>query len=214
MTGVALDASSVVGIILAGGRSSRMGAEKSLLSLGGVPLIEWVTARLRGQVEKVIISANGDAERFRDCAVPIVPDIIPDLGPVGGLIAGLRWSQSVGARFVLTAACDTPFFPTDLAARLAKAIAGNPSGTAVARSNGHDHYTFTLQPVACADELESWLGPPEHRSLHDWLKGRQPVSVSFEGDPDPFFNINAPMDLVQAETWARDFEKFSGKRTA
>jgi len=204
----------VVGVVLAGGRSSRMGAEKALLPLGGIPIIERTIARLRPQVEKVVISANGDPRRFSDLAVPIIGDIVPGCGPLGGLLSGLRWARAAGAPFVLTVACDTPFFPLDLAARLAQSIAGDLSRTAMARSHGHDHYTFLLHPTAAADDLESWLGRSENRSLHGWLDPQRPVSVNFEGDPDPFFNINAPMDLVLAESRARAFEKFSGRRTA
>jgi molybdopterin-guanine dinucleotide biosynthesis protein A len=188
-----------------------MGTEKGLLQLGGVSLVERAVARLRPQVGKVIVSANGDPDRFENCAAPIVPDTIAGCGPLGGLLSGLRWAHLAGASFVLTAACDTPFFPPDMASRLRQSIGGDRSGTAVACSGGHAHYTFALHPTAFADELESWLGRPENRSLHGWLARRQPVWVTFEGDPDPFFNINAPMDLPLAEARARAFEKLGGK---
>lgn len=207
----ASDIRPIIGVVFAGGRSSRMGAEKGLLPLRGIPLIERVVARLRPQVEKVIISANGDPGRFQICGVEIVPDILPGCGPLGGLFSGLRWAHSVGAPFVLTVACDTPFFPQDLGAHLAQATVDAPLGAAVAHSNDHDHYTFVLHPTACVDELESWLTRPGNRSLQGWLEGRQLVRVNFVGDPDPFFNINEPMDLVRAETWVRAFEKFGGR---
>lgn len=200
----------VVGVVLAGGRSSRMGTEKSLLPLAGVPLGERATASLRAQVETVVISANGDPERFRRCAVPVIPDIVPDCGPIGGLLAGLLWARSAGLRFVLTVACDTPFFPTDLASRLAQSIEHDPSRTAVARSESQEHYTFALHPTAGADDLQAWLSRADDRSLRGWLTGRRPVSVDFEGTPAPFFNINAPMDLALAETWINGFEKYGG----
>lgn len=204
----------VVGVVLAGGRSSRMGTEKGLLPLGGIPLVERAVARLRPQVGKVIVSANGDPGRFSGLAAPVVPDVVPGCGPLGGLLSGLHWARSAGAPFVLTVACDTPFFPLDLAVSLSQSIAGHPTGTAVACSDGHDHHAFLLHPTAAADELESWLGRPENRSMHGWLETRRPVGVNFEGDPDPFFNVNAPMDLVLAETWVRAFEKFGGKGLA
>ena len=193
---------TIVGVVLAGGKSSRMGTEKSLLPLGGVPLVERATARLRPQVDEVILSANGNPDRFRSCAAPVVPDRVPDGGPLVGLLDGLKWARAAGATFVLTVACDTPFFPTDLASRLLQSIANDPLGTAVARSEGHHHYTFALHATAHADELEEWLGRSERRSLRGWLERQRAESVDFEGTPDPFFNINTPMDLALAETWA------------
>lgn len=200
----------LVGVVLAGGQSSRMGAEKGLLPLGGIPLMARVIARLAPQVGKVVISANGDPGRFEALAVPVVPDVVPGCGPLGGLLSGLRWARSAGAPFVLTVACDTPFFPHDLAIRLAQPITGDPLGTAVARSSGHDHYTFVLHPTAFAEELDSWIRRSEKRSLHGWLTHRQAVSVDFYGDPDPFFNINSPADLALAETKLPAFEKEGG----
>ena len=81
---------TIVGVVLAGGKSSRMGTEKSLLPLGGVPLVERATARLRPQVDEVILSANGNPDRFRSCAAPVVPDRVPDGGPLVGLLDGLK----------------------------------------------------------------------------------------------------------------------------
>jgi molybdopterin-guanine dinucleotide biosynthesis protein A len=202
----------VVGVVLAGGRSSRMGAEKALLALSGIPLVERVTARLRAQVEKVVIGANGDPDRFRRCAVPVVPDTVVDCGPIGGLLTGLLWARSADLPFVLTVACDTPFFPVDLARRLLQSIEHDPSRTAVARSDGHDHYTFALHPTACLDDLLAWLDRSADRSLRGWLEGRRPANVEFEGAPAPFFNINAPMDLVLAETWVNGLEKYGRPR--
>ncbi|MEO8758802.1 MAG: molybdenum cofactor guanylyltransferase MobA [Devosia sp.] len=203
------DIGTIACVILAGGKSSRMGVEKALVMLGGTPLVVRAIARLRNQVGKLVISSNGDTDRFRACGIPVVADIVPDCGPAGGLLAGLRWAQSEGASFLLTVACDTPFFPEDLAFRLAQAIKGRGGRTAVARSGEHDHYTFALHPTGCVDELESWLILPEHRSLRHWIAGQQPVSVDFEGNPDPFFNINTPMDLALAETWVSAFEKYT-----
>jgi hypothetical protein len=125
-------AADLVGIVLAGGQSSRMGAEKGLLPLGGVPLIERAVARLRPQVEKVVISANGDPARFQSCAVRFLPTsrLVADrLEACSPAFDGLVRPRPLRPKV----ACATPFFPLDLADRLARSIA---------LSNGHDRLRF------------------------------------------------------------------------
>lgn len=189
----------VAGVILAGGASTRMGVEKALLPLAGRPLIEHVAARLRPQVDRIVISANGDPGRFRGCGAPVVPDRVADRGPLQGVLAGMLWARAAGAGFVLTAPCDTPYLPADLADRLRATLAEAGAPVAVATSAGRDHYAVSLQPVALAEALEAWLAAG-NRSLHGWLASHRAARAGFEAAPDPFFNINAPADLARAAT--------------
>src|SRR5215216_36271 len=103
-------------VVLAGGRSSRMGGgDKSLVRLGGRPLIAHVLDRLTRQASAVAISANGDPARFAEFGLPVLPDTVPGyLGPLAGLLAGMQWAQSLGATHILSMPTDTPFFPENL----------------------------------------------------------------------------------------------------
>src|SRR5262245_48069768 len=113
-----------VGVVLAGGKSARMGVkDKALMPLGDRPMISHVIDRLRPQVERAIINANGDAARFSTFGLPVVPDLFGGfLGPLAGLHAGMRWSEAnlPEAKFIVSVGADTPFFPADLVVRLAE----------------------------------------------------------------------------------------------
>lgn len=197
-----------VGLVLAGGKSSRMGGQdKSFLPLAGVPMIERVIGRLREQVSCIVISANGDPERFQALNFPVVADPEPEGGPLFGLLAGMAWAQEhAGATHVAAVACDTPFFPLDLVDRLMDAVRRLPGSIAVARSSGRHHPVFGLFPIVLADHLALWLGRKEDRSVSRWIENHPVVFVDFDTEPDPFLNINTPGDLALADrillTWS------------
>ncbi|WGF89343.1 molybdenum cofactor guanylyltransferase MobA [Marinivivus vitaminiproducens] len=192
------------GVILAGGRSSRMGGgDKSLLVLQGRTLLEHVIARLGPQADGLVLNANGDPGRFAGFGLTVVPDTAPDQpGPLAGILSGLRWAaaQRPDCSRIITAAADTPFMPADLALRLAEAAEAAGADIALARSRGRTHPVFGLWPVALADDLEGALDRGERRVLRFAQRYRL-VEVDFPADPaDPFFNVNTPGDLATAES--------------
>ena len=197
----------LAGLILAGGRSSRMGTgDKALATLAGQTLVARAAARLAPQVERLALSANGDPRRYALPGIDVVADEDESRsGPLAGILAGLRWAQALGTppRAIISVAVDTPFFPVDLAARLSAASGGR--GTiAVAASQGAWHPTVALWPLDIADDLAASLARGE-RGAGAFI-GRHPhVTVEFPaiGGRDPFFNVNTPSDLAEAEAIAR-----------
>jgi len=197
----------IVGVVLAGGRSARMGGrDKAFLELAGRPLVAHVVARLAPQVSTLVVSANRRPESYAAQAVPVVADTVSGFaGPLAGILAGITWAgdHAPGARSVATVAVDTPFFPDDLVARLA-AAAGR-DGIAVARSGGRVHPTFALVPLGLAGDLTTFLAAGSSRRVSDWLSRHDPATVDFDAWPDgsdPFFNINTPEDLAAVSTCA------------
>lgn len=193
-----------IGIILAGGLARRMGGgDKALLPLGQGNLLSHVIARLAPQVGKIALNANGDAERFADFGLPVLPDTIDGFpGPLAGVLAGMDWAASQGADTIITAAADTPFFPTDLVARLQGASAGMQNPLALAKTDHGRHPTFGLWPVALRDDLRAAL-EGGLRKVVLWTDAHNAASAHFPGtDPDPFFNINTPDDLAIAQDLA------------
>ncbi|MFI0846278.1 molybdenum cofactor guanylyltransferase MobA [Mesorhizobium sp. IMUNJ 23232] len=200
----------IAGLILCGGRSSRMGGgDKSLLPLGSSTILARIISRL-GPIRPLAISANGDAARFSAFALPVLADTIPGYaGPLAGILAGMHWAAGQGREYLLTVAGDTPFFPTDLAGHLATAVAGLPGRIAVASSNGRRHPVFALWPTALRHDLGRFLVESGTGRVNTFIDLHDPVDVAFplfehDGQSiDPFFNINVPADLAEAERIAQ-----------
>jgi molybdenum cofactor guanylyltransferase len=188
---------SIPGMILAGGRSRRMGGgDKCLMPLAGRPVLAFVIDRIRPQVSALALNANGDATRFAGFALPVVADDEADFaGPLAGILAALDWA-SPSASAVLTVPADTPFLPGDLVARLLEVEA-----PALARSAGRVHPVVGVWPLAQRERLRKALREEGLRKVEDWTDRLAPRFVDFDGDAfDPFFNINTPEDLAQAAT--------------
>lgn len=193
----------IAGVLLAGGRASRMGGgDKCLLALGGKPLLAHAIARLSPQVDILVLNANGDASRFAAFGLPVVADSI-GAGPLAGVLAGMDWARAhvPDARAIVTAATDTPFFPLDLVKRLTEATEGN--APAVARSGMGEHYAFGLWPISLAPDLRRALAEGR-RKAGDFVHEHKALTVDFASEEmsgksiDPFFNINTPEDLARA----------------
>jgi molybdopterin-guanine dinucleotide biosynthesis protein A len=197
----------VAGIVLAGGLSRRMGGgDKGLRELGGKPLMAHTIARLTAQAFPIAINANGDLSRFAAFGLPVIPDLTGDRpGPLAGVLSGMRWAEKAApaARFIVTAACDTPFFPEDMTARFLAAAGSAYPAIALASFAGRTHPVFALWPVSLAGHLQDALTSGA-RKVGDWIGQHRHFTVEFQpvslaGAPaDPFFNVNTPDDLAQA----------------
>ena len=196
----------IVAVLLAGGRSSRFGTDKSLAVLGGKTLVARVAERLAPQVDAMVISANGDPIRFAFLGLPVVSDreeLGAFSGPLAGILAGIEFARvsCPRAKYVASAATDTPFFPADLVVRLAEAVEGDRP--AVARSASGVHPVFGLWPVSVRTALRDAI-EREARSARDFARAQGAIEVPFgpetigAGAIDPFFNINRAEDLQRA----------------
>jgi len=192
---------TVLGIILAGGLARRMGGQdKAFLSLDGAPLLDRALVRLGPQVEALAINSNAQAARFAGYAPALVPDLDDSrAGPLAGVLAGLTHAEAVGASHVVTVAVDTPFFPLDLVQRLRAAAQEQSMPLACAATGERTHPVFGLWPVALRADLAQTLASGE-RKVDRWT-GRHGCAVARWGaEPfDPFFNVNTPEELAEAE---------------
>lgn len=203
MAEFSLDRSNIPGVVLAGGRSQRMGRDKATVMLGAESLLGHVLARLSPQTSLVVVNADDAA-----ADIPLAPDRFPGkAGPMAGIHAAMIYAAGLpSVTHVVTVSVDCPFFPADLVARLAAAVE-RPSQIAIAASEGRSHPVFGLWPVALAADLEAWIATDEKRRVRDFLLRHDVTEVSFPLHPtrasllDPFFNINTPDDLVEAERW-------------
>lgn len=165
------------------------GVDKALVMLAGQSLIARVAARFEPQVEQVAVSG-----RQGYLGLPFLPDDVP-LGPLSGVLAGLRWAGAAGADAVVTVPVDGPFVPGDLVPRLLLAGAG---GVAVAQSGEQAHPTFALWPVGVVGALEAFLASGVKARVLDFATSQGAVMAGFPEDGS-FVNLNAPDDLVRAE---------------
>ena len=195
---------TIAGVLLAGGQSRRMGGgDKALRLLGGETILARVIARLRPQVARLVLNANGDPARFAGFGLPVVADSVEGFaGPLAGILAGLDWAaaNAPGCELVLSAATDAPFLPADLAARLAAGMAAAGADLACAASRGQPHPVIGLWPVRLREELRHALLAEGVRKVDVWTARYRLATVDFPaGEVDPFFNANRPEDLAAAE---------------
>ena len=202
--------STITGVLLAGGQSRRMFAgqagtgDKGLMPIAGKPMLTHVIERLRPQVGRMVINANGDPARFSAFGLPVTPDTITGhVGPLAGVLAGMRWAlaHAPASTHIATVSTDAPFVPADLIAKLAAGLATNP--IALAASGGELQPVIGLWPVALADDLEAALHDGVRKVLA-WTNRHGTTAVEFPfivaGDRtiDPFFNANTPDELDEA----------------
>jgi molybdopterin-guanine dinucleotide biosynthesis protein A len=192
---------AVAGVVLAGGLARRMGGgDKGFIILGGKPILTHVIERLKPQTEALIINANGELERFAAYELPVVPDSIEGWpGPLAGVLAGLDWAAAEGFSHIATAATDTPFFPRDLVVHFKAVVEREKGELAVAQSGSRTHPVFGYWPIVLRDDLRAALKKGV-RKVDEWT-GRHRLAVAqFDAVPyDPFFNVNRPEDMGEAE---------------
>lgn len=198
---------SIVGIVLAGGRSSRMeGRDKAFVPLRGRPLVEHAIETLTPQVDAVAVNANAGAERFARYGLPILPDTIPGYqGPLAGILAGLEWAAQRGANRLVTLPVDTPFAPGDLVARLTEAQGERPGSIVLAASAGRLHPGVGLWPASLGSTLASHLAGGGSRKVRAFADTHGGIAATFLARMigavavDPFMNVNTPADLDDAD---------------
>jgi molybdopterin-guanine dinucleotide biosynthesis protein A len=197
-------APATVGLILAGGRSRRMGGgDKFLLPLGDETLLARTRRRLAPQVERLAVSVNGNAPSVAGAGLDIIEDLpeLADRGPLGGILAGLDWAgrEAGPASDLLSVPADTPFLPLDLASRLRRARQAAGAEIAVAASAGRVHFAVALWPAGLAAAMAAWLHGARGSAIHAFLAERRVVTVDFAGPYDSLLNVNAPPDLARAQ---------------
>ncbi|MFL9905781.1 molybdenum cofactor guanylyltransferase MobA [Paraburkholderia sp. RL17-337-BIB-A] len=195
----------ITGLVLAGGRGMRMGGlDKGLQPLHGEPLAAHVLKRLAPQTGALLISANRHPDVYSTLGAPfgakVLADTLPGFpGPLAGLLAGLRTAETA---YVLSAPCDSPGLPAELADRLAQALHSNQADIATVTTTdaaGHVslHPVFALLRTGLADDLASFLEAGE-RKVRAWYARHRTVEVTF-ADERAFYNINSLQELADLE---------------
>ena len=187
----------ITGLILAGGRGSRMGGvDKGLQNFQGAPLALHALMRLAPQVGAVMLNANRNLSAYEALEVPVVPDTTPDFaGPLAGMLTGL---ENCETPWMVTVPCDSPLFPLDLVERLAQAAVQAGAELAMATAPEADGQrrpqpVFCLMHIDCLDSLVTFLNGGG-RKIDQWTATRRSVMVDFD-DAREFRNANTLEEL-------------------
>jgi molybdopterin-guanine dinucleotide biosynthesis protein A len=187
----------VTGLVLAGGRGSRMGGvDKGLAPFRGRPLVATVLERLAPQVDEILVNANRNPEAYAAFGHRVIADEVPGFaGPLAGFERGLAHAQG---EFLATVPCDSPFLPVDLVARLRAGLEATGAQVALARTGEQVHPVFCLLRREVAPSLREFLATGQ-RKIDRWTASLPFVEVAFDDEPDAFANINTPDELAGFE---------------
>lgn len=190
----------LAGVILAGGRSRRMGGGfKALAPLGGKPLIRHVIDRLRPQVRTLVLSVEKHVLDLEAIGLPQVEDPSPgSRGPLGGLLSALT-NMEMGCEWMLLAPCDAPFLPLELAERLLNCALDNDQAGCVVRYDSEIQPTFSLWHRRLLPRLQEAVLEGDMAGFKQFLRDTPVATLDWESsDLSPFFNVNDPDALVEA----------------
>jgi molybdopterin-guanine dinucleotide biosynthesis protein A len=196
-----IPAEDITGLVLAGGRGSRMGGvDKGLQNHLGMPLALHSLLRLQLQVGSAMLNANRNLGAYESMGVPVWPDSQADFaGPLAGMLVGLEHCETP---WLVTVPCDTPNFPTDLVERLAAAAQAEDAEIAIAATREPDDQGQTVvqvQPVFCLlkssllESLQAFLDSGQ-RKIDRWTAQHRCATVVFD-DSAAFFNANTVEEL-------------------
>jgi len=194
---------NILGAILAGGQSKRMGKDKLFLKLNNKKLIEHTIDKVKKYLKKIIIITNQDNEFFIKNNLTTVKDCIEgQLGPLVGILSAMKWAKENLSKcsWIATFPCDTPFFPESIIKSFIEESKKKESLILCASSHGRKHNIFGLWSLDLYDKLKNDLINKKIRKVQDWTEKNKIKNLEFKFiDYDPFFNINTEEDLVFAK---------------
>jgi molybdenum cofactor guanylyltransferase len=194
---------NILGSILAGGKSERMGTNKPFLSLNNKTLIEHTINKVKKHLKKLIIITNQENEFFKRNNLTTVKDCIEgQLGPLVGILSAMKWAKENSSKYSWVASfpCDTPFFPESIITKFIEESKKKESLILCASSHGRKHNIFGLWSLDLYDKLYNDLVNKKVRKVQDWTKENNIKNLEFKfKDYDPFFNINTKADLEFAK---------------
>ena len=194
---------NILGAILAGGQSKRMGKDKLFLELNNKKLIEHTLDKVKKYLKKIIIITNQDNKFFFENNLITVKDCIEgQLGPLVGILTAMKWAKEnlKKCSWIATFPCDTPFFPESIIESFIEESEKKESLILCASSHGRKHNIFGLWSLDLYDKLKNDLTNNKVRKVQDWTEKNKIKNLEFKfKDYDPFFNINTEEDLAIAK---------------
>ncbi len=194
---------NILGAILAGGKSKRMGQNKSFVRLNNKALIEYTINKVKKNLGELIIITDQKNDFFKKNNLVTVKDCIDgQLGPLAGILTAMKWAKENSSKYSWIASfpCDTPFFPESIILNFIKQSKKKESLMLCASSHGRKHNIFGLWSLDLYDKLHNDLVNNKIRKVEDWTKKNNIKNLEFKFEGyDPFFNINTLEDLEFAK---------------
>jgi len=194
---------NILGAILAGGQSKRMGKDKLFLELNNKKLIEHTLDKVKKYLKKIIIITNQDNKFFFENNLTTVKDCVEgQLGPLVGILTAMKWAKENLSKcsWIATFPCDTPFFPESIIKSFIEESEKKESLILCTSSHGRKHNIFGLWSLDLYDKLKDDLISKKIRKVQDWTEKNKIKNLEFAfKDYDPFFNINTQEDLEFAK---------------
>lgn len=199
---MAYDSKLITGVILAGGQATRMGGnDKGLSLLAGKPMIEYVIACMTPQVGNLLINANRSEAAYQQYGFPVIHDLTANFaGPLAGIAAAMAHTSS---ELLLTAPCDSPCLPKDLAERLYRQLTATDADVCVAHDGNQLQPVFGLFHQRLTPGIQQFLDSGD-RKLKLWLQTQKLAVADFSDCPDAFTNVNTPAERERLELQLSD----------
>ena len=202
---------NILGAILAGGKSKRMGKDKLFLELNDKMLIEYTIDKVKKYLKDMIVVTNKKNEYFLKKKLITVEDCIEgQLGPLVGILTAMKWAKEnlKECSWVATFPCDTPFFPETIIKKFIEKSKKKDSLLLCASSHGRKHNIFGLWSLELYEKLQDDLINNKIRKVQDWTEKHKITNVEFKfKEYDPFFNINTLDDLEVAKNIIKNEKK-------
>jgi molybdopterin-guanine dinucleotide biosynthesis protein A len=193
---------SILGVVLAGGKSKRFGQDKSQVQLGSKILVDYILSEIMDEFNEILIIANNDIKFLNSKKITKIEDYKKDLGPLGGVLTAMKWikENNKNYKWISTFPSDTPFFNKKYLHDFLENINDKDSKLFFINSNNKRHNIFGLWSVELLDRLEDDVIRKEERKVEVWANkiGVKTINMDFKNN-DPFFNINTKEDLEKAK---------------
>ena len=197
-----MEDNNILGVVLAGGKSSRFGEDKNHIKLGNKTLLEHVLYKINNKFPETLIVSNRPLKIQITKKITIIEDCFENLGPLVGVLSSMKWIKENKKTFkwIATFPSDTPFFETSIIEEYEKKITTNESLLYFIKSNNKRHNIFGLWSIDLLETLENDLVKNNFRKVEDWANkiGVKTIDIEIKKF-DPFFNINTKEDFEIAK---------------
>jgi len=197
-----MEDNNILGVVLAGGKSSRFGEDKNHIKLGNKTLLEHVLYKINNKFLETLIVSSRPLEIKITKKITIIEDCFENLGPLAGVLSSMKWIKENKKTFkwIATFPSDTPFFETSIIEEYKKRITTNESSLYFVKSNNKRHNIFGLWSIDLLQTLENDIVKNNFRKVEDWANkiGVKTINVEIK-EFDPFFNINTKEDFEIAK---------------